>query len=107
MIRSYLKIALRNLIANKLYTSINLLGLSVAIAICIVAYVNYEFAADYDGFHENGSQLYMIGSLKQSGDQARSRRAAGCGRASSAWRGSPTAAGSCGMATRYSTKRSC
>ena len=42
MFKSYLIVALRNLARNKLYATINIFGLSIALAICIVAYLNYK-----------------------------------------------------------------
>jgi len=41
MLRNYLLIALRNLYKNKVYALINILGLSIALSICIVAYFNH------------------------------------------------------------------
>jgi putative ABC transport system permease protein len=39
MLSSYFKIALRNIRRNKLYTAINILGLTLGIFACIVIYV--------------------------------------------------------------------
>ena len=52
MLHNYLKIAGRNLIKNGHYTAINLVGLSVALACCIVAYLNHDFNYSFDAFHE-------------------------------------------------------
>ena len=53
MFRNNLKIALRSLLKQKIYTVINILGLSVGIASCIliVLFVRNEFS--YDGFFAN------------------------------------------------------
>ncbi|MBN1213450.1 MAG: ABC transporter permease [candidate division Zixibacteria bacterium] len=65
MIKSYLVSALRNLYRNKFYTIINIVGLGVAMALCIVGYVNYKFSGSFDSFHEHYDNLYLIkGSLK-------------------------------------------
>jgi putative ABC transport system permease protein len=60
MIRNYLKIALRSLVKQKVYSIINILGLSIGIASCvlIMIYVNNEFS--YDRFHKNADQIYKI-----------------------------------------------
>jgi ABC-type antimicrobial peptide transport system permease subunit len=71
MIWSYLKIALRNLLRSKLYAFINITGLSVAIALCVVAYVNYQFSESFDSFHENGDQIYRIKSKVQEKNRVR------------------------------------
>jgi ABC-type lipoprotein release transport system permease subunit len=64
MFKSYLKVALRNLYRNKLYSILNIVGLGVAIGCCIVAYVNYEFSQSYDTFHENAGEIYTVNSYK-------------------------------------------
>ncbi len=64
MFRSYVKLALRNLYKNKLYAAINIVGLSVAIAICITGYLNYQFSQSYDNFQKNRDNLYAVHSFK-------------------------------------------
>lgn len=39
---------------------INLIGLGLSLACCIVGYLNWEFAADYDKNHENHAQIYKV-----------------------------------------------
>lgn len=60
MIKSYLKIAFRSLIKQKIYTAINLLGLSVSVAasLLIVLFVRYE--TSYDKFHVKGDRIYKM-----------------------------------------------
>ncbi len=60
MIRNFFKTTFRNLWKNKSYVIINVLGLSLSLACCIVAYLNYNFAADYDGNHANQDRIYKI-----------------------------------------------
>jgi len=64
VVKNYLVIALRNLYRNKLYTVVNLVGLGVAMALCVGAYVNYEFGADFDSFHEKADQIHTINSYR-------------------------------------------
>lgn len=64
MLFSYLKLALRNLYKYKLYSFINIMGLGVAIACGVVAYVNYQFSQSYDNFHENADRIANISSYK-------------------------------------------
>ncbi|WP_373515241.1 ABC transporter permease [Persicitalea sp.] len=51
MLSNYLKIAYRNLLRNKLYSGINIVGLAVGLSACIVImlFVNYE--TGYDRIH--------------------------------------------------------
>ncbi len=60
MLRSYLKIAVRNLARQKVYSSINIVGLSVGIAgfLLISLYVSDELG--YDDFHENADDIYRV-----------------------------------------------
>ena len=60
MIKSYFKIALRNLNRNKIYSSINIAGLSMglACAMLIILYVKDEVS--YDRFHKNVSHIYRV-----------------------------------------------
>lgn len=58
MLRNYLTIALRNLRRNLGYTAINLIGLAVGLAACILIglYVRHELS--YDDFHEKEARIY-------------------------------------------------
>ena len=60
MIKNYFKIALRNLNRNKIYSFINIAGLSIglACAMLIILYVKDEVS--YDRFHKNVSNIYRV-----------------------------------------------
>lgn len=60
MLRSYVAIALRHLIAQKLYSAINVIGLAVGLAsfILITLFVRHELG--YDGFFANADRIYRI-----------------------------------------------
>ena len=60
MLKNYFKIALRNLQRNKVYSFINIAGLSLglACAMLIILYVKDEVS--YDRFHRNVNQIYRI-----------------------------------------------
>lgn len=45
---------------NKLFVSINIFGLAVAIGCSIVAYFNWQFDAQFDGHHHNGDRVYRV-----------------------------------------------
>lgn len=62
MFKNYLKIALRNFIANKLYAVINVVALSVAMACAVVAYLNYDYSRSFDRFHENAERIFVARS---------------------------------------------
>ncbi|MDX1671658.1 MAG: ABC transporter permease [Balneolaceae bacterium] len=60
MLANYLKIALRNIKRYTGYTFINIVGLAVGIAICmlIFQYVSHELS--YDRYHEKSDRIYRI-----------------------------------------------
>ncbi len=60
MIKNYLKIAWRNLIRHKEYTTINTMGLGVGLAACIIIglWVSYELS--YDTYHQNSDRIYRV-----------------------------------------------
>ncbi|NGP77680.1 FtsX-like permease family protein [Balneolaceae bacterium YR4-1] len=60
MIKNYIKIALRNLRKYKGYSLINILGLAVGIAVCmlIFRYVSYELS--YDQYHSKSDRIYRV-----------------------------------------------
>jgi hypothetical protein len=64
MIRNFFKTTFRNLWKNKSYVFINIFGLSLALACCIVAYLNFEYAYRFDEHHENFDRIYNIQSNK-------------------------------------------
>ena len=60
MLKNYLKIALRNLTRNRIYSFINIAGLSLGLAcsMLIILYVKDEVS--YDRFHAGVDQIYRI-----------------------------------------------
>ncbi len=60
MIGNYLKIAVRTLLRNRIYTIINVLGLAIAVAACllITTYLHFEFTWD-TSFHD-ADRVYRV-----------------------------------------------
>lgn len=60
MLRHYIITAFRNLLRNRLFTTINLVGLSLSIVIflALTGYVNYQFS--FDKFYPGGDRIYRI-----------------------------------------------
>jgi putative ABC transport system permease protein len=65
MLKNFLLITLRNMMKNKLFIFINVFGMAVAIACCIVAYFAYEYQATFDGNHTNGAQIYRVSAVRE------------------------------------------
>ncbi len=60
MFKSYLKIAYRNLLKNKVYSVINIAGLSIGLACTILILYYVKFETSYDKYHENADRTYRI-----------------------------------------------
>ena len=60
MFRNYLKIAYRNIVRHKGFSLINILGLAIGMAVCIIImqYVSYENS--FDKFHDNYENIYRV-----------------------------------------------
>jgi putative ABC transport system permease protein len=64
MIKNYLLITLRSMMKNKLFVIINVLGLGLATAVCIVAFLNWKFSDEWDSQHTNATNVYRIQSWR-------------------------------------------
>ncbi|MEL7833054.1 ABC transporter permease [Fodinibius sp. Rm-B-1B1-1] len=61
MLLNYIKTALRNLSQHKSYAGINLLGLSVAMACCILIALYVHEELSFDQFHKKADRLISVG----------------------------------------------
>lgn len=60
MLSNYLKIALRNLLRHKGYTFINVTGLAVGMACCLLILLFVRDEVSYDRFHDNADRIHRI-----------------------------------------------
>ena len=60
MFKNYLKIAFRNLLRNKLFSVLNILGLVLGMVACILILQYVAFEMRYDAFHQRSSQIYRV-----------------------------------------------
>jgi len=60
MLKNYFKIAFRNITRNKGYSFINIVGLAVGIAGCLLISLWVKDELSYDRFHENADSLYRV-----------------------------------------------
>src|SRR5215472_2197539 len=60
MLRNYFKIAFRKLTRNKIYTLINVIGLSLGVSACLIIYLITSFELSYDDFHPDKERIYRI-----------------------------------------------
>lgn len=69
MFQNYLKIAVRNLTKNAGYSLINLFGLTIGLAACVllVLYLNHELS--FDGFHLKADRIYRVVERRSSASE--------------------------------------
>ncbi|HXF28954.1 MAG TPA: ABC transporter permease, partial [Chlamydiales bacterium] len=60
MIKSYLKIAWRNLVKHKAFAAINIAGLAIGMTCSIFILLWVQNELSYDRFHKNADQIYRI-----------------------------------------------
>src|ERR1700712_4785462 len=60
MIKNYLLLAFKNLRKQKLFSLINILGLTVGITCCLMIFLFIINELSYDKFHKNGKDIYRV-----------------------------------------------
>jgi len=60
MLRTYFKLAYRNIIKDKAYSIINITGLAIGLASSILILLWVQNELNYDKFHKNAGQIYRI-----------------------------------------------
>ena len=60
MIKNYFKIAWRNISRHKGYSAINILGLAIGIAACVLILQYVIFELSYENFHTNKDRIYRV-----------------------------------------------
>ena len=63
MLSNYIKIAWRNLLRNKLFSLINIIGLAVSMSVGLLLIAFVIDLRSYDTFHKNGERIYRITSV--------------------------------------------
>ncbi len=64
MFKNYIVITFRNILNNKVFILINVLGMGVAVACCIVAYLNWDFSTNFDKNHVHAARIYRVQSYQ-------------------------------------------
>ncbi len=80
MIRNYFTVAIRNLRRNKVVSFINIAGLSIGLACCLLILLYIKDDWSYDRFHRNRDEIYRINTQVLNED--------GTFRANTGWTGS-------------------
>ena len=68
MLRNYLKIAFRNVWKNKVFSLINILGLSIGLSAAFVIGAMVFYDLSFDKFHPDGDRIYRVTTAFKSPD---------------------------------------
>jgi putative ABC transport system permease protein len=60
MLENYLKTAIRNILRHKGFSSINIFGLAIGMACCVVLFLYVQSELSFDRFHENSERIYRV-----------------------------------------------
>ncbi len=60
MLKNYFLITFRSMMKNKLFILINVFGIGMGVALCILSYLNWNFRHDWDGYQLNAKKIYRV-----------------------------------------------
>ncbi|MDW3208436.1 MAG: ABC transporter permease [Reichenbachiella sp.] len=60
MLRNYITIAIRNIQNSPVYSTINVIGLTIGIVSSLLLYLYIDFEKSYDSFHSNMENIYRV-----------------------------------------------
>src|ERR1700712_3591282 len=60
MLKNYFKIAFRNLWRHRVFSFINILGLTVGMTACFLIFLYVKFELSYDAFNSKADRIYRI-----------------------------------------------
>src|SRR5450755_2209451 len=63
MLKTYLIIAYRNFLRNKVFSLINVLGLSIGISSALVIFLIVHYDFSFDRFEKDGDRIYRVVSI--------------------------------------------
>ncbi len=67
MFKNYLLIAWRNIVRNKVFTIINILGLTLGTCACIIMFLVCRYEFSFDNFHPDKERIYHVGCKEKLG----------------------------------------
>jgi putative ABC transport system permease protein len=77
MIQNFLITAWRSLIKNKVYTFLNVLGVTIGVVVCLLIGVWLQRELSYDDFHPNAEKIFRIANTFKSESETFSQAPAG------------------------------
>lgn len=72
LFKSYFKLALRHSWKNKGPVTINVMGLGLALSMCVFVYILHAYNIEFDAFYEDTQDLYRVHAItEQNGEERR------------------------------------
>jgi len=68
VIKNYIKTAWRNLMHNKSYATLNVVGLAVGVAACLLIFLIIKYETSFDTFHAKKDHTYRVMSVQYNPD---------------------------------------
>ena len=70
MLKNYFKTAFRSLSRNRAYSIINIAGMAVGVAVCIIIFIVIQFQTSFDEFHPGKDRIYRVLTKNHEADAA-------------------------------------
>src|SRR5436190_3887387 len=77
MIKNFFHVAFRNAIKNKVTTILNISGLAIGVAVCLVIGIWLQRELSFDDFHPNSKQLFRLSNTFKSESESFSQAPSG------------------------------
>ncbi len=65
MLKNYFKVSIRSLLRHKLYTGINILGLAIGLAVCLIVMGHLSHEVSFEDVHANKDRIYRVQTTEQ------------------------------------------
>ncbi len=75
MLKNYLKIALRNFRKHKIHAAINVSGLAIGMACCVLILLHVQDELRFDGFHQKAGRIHRVIEMRSAPDREDSHTA--------------------------------
>ena len=77
MLKNFFLIAYRNLVKNKVNTILNVTGLAIGVAVCLIIGVWLQRELSFDNFHPDGNRIFRVTNTFKSESESFSQAPSG------------------------------
>lgn len=77
MFKNFFKTAWRNLAKNKVFTILNVTGLSIGVAVCLIIGIWLRRELSFDNFHPYGNEVFRLSNTFKSESESFSQAPSG------------------------------